>query len=141
MGGAASAVWPANQLRLALSPVATSPGRLDMTYYLNSTTGNRAHLNTCSLFETLSLSQGNWPSPPWQAGQNYNGDHLMGSVATNGYADDAMVPGILQSPYGNGIVTGTQVWSYICTCYDPEHKYPIGGPYDLNRVVSPTGGG
>jgi hypothetical protein len=123
-------------------PTQTQPGHLGMTYAFGSTTSNLADLNTCSLFETLSYSPSTFPSPPWQAGYSPGGEHLMDAVATSGFADDNMIPGPIVPPYGNATVTvtGTQVWTYQCNCYDTEHKYPIGGPYDLNRVVSPNGG-
>jgi hypothetical protein len=117
-------------------------GDLHFDYSWQSSTGNQADLQACTVQEKVQYPGGSpytFPNPPFPPGNAPSNPDLNSINAnTPGWTDDQTIQGTFQPPYSNVGVSTTQIYRYYCPCYQNGAWQTLAGPLNIYRQVTNT---
>jgi hypothetical protein len=116
-------------------------GVIAFEYRWDSTTGNTAHLNICTVRERVTYSPYPFPSPPFASGPPTN-PYIVPVPASDGFLGDEHTTAVTP-PFSSVTVNGSQVYEHNCRCNIGDPQWiplltPFGG---IVRVIEPNGSG
>lgn len=118
-------------------------GQLRFNYAWDSSDGDLANLNNCTVGEIVTYPGNNpfvLPSPPFPY-ISYSNPLIIDLPATAGmFQDTHRTSGTFVTPYSSSSFTATQYYRYKCPCRNSGEYENLNGPMSIDRSVSPTTG-